>query len=100
MTWTVIFFLAFGCYLEKATGMLVFGRLSSDGRIRAIGALLPPALMAALIGLQTFGNNGDVLFNSRLAGVAAGALAALRNAPFWLVLIIAATTTAIVRAVS
>lgn len=99
MTWTLILLLAGGCYLEKAAGMLVFGRFSANRRLRSIGALLPPALLAGLIGLQTYGNSGDVLFNTRLAGVVAGGLAASRNAPFWLVLIIAAATTAILRAV-
>ncbi len=98
MTWTLILVLAAGCYLEKAAGMLLLGRFSADGRLRSIGALLPPALLAGLIGLQTYSNSGDVLFDTRLAGVIAGGLAALRNAPFWLVLIIAAATTAILRA--
>ncbi len=99
MSWTVILLLAAGCYLEKAAGMLLFGRFSATGRFRAIGALLPPALMAALIGLQTYGDAGDPLFDTRLAGVVAGGLAAWRNAPFWLVVIIAGATTALLRAV-
>lgn len=65
-----------------------------------IGQLLPPALLAALVVSQTVVTGTSLTVDARLAGVLAGAVAVWRRAPFWLVLIVAATVTAVVRQLS
>lgn len=122
MSWTTIGLLAAGAYLFKAMGLLVFGpatigrsRRESDpeatvegrpgggapanaGVALRLGQLLPPALLAALVVSQTVVTDSRLVIDARLAGVVAGALAVLRGAPFWLVLVVAAAVTATVRA--
>ncbi len=100
MSWTAILLLSAGCYAQKAAGMLALGRIGADGRLRSIGTLLPPALLAALVALQTVSTDGVFDVDARLVGVVAGGIAAWRKAPFWLVVTIAAVTTALLRQAS
>lgn len=116
MSWTTIGLLAAGAYLFKALGFLVLGPLSLRGQIEGeesqqavagraglairVGQLLPAALLAALVVSQTVTSGTDLVVDARLAGVTAGAVAVWRRAPFWLVLVIAAATTALIRLVS
>lgn len=113
MSWTAILALAAGAYLFKAIGLLIVGpatlraaggaTTTTDGAdgdqniwLR-LGQLLPPALLAALVVSQTVTTGTSLVIDARLAGVAAGAIGVWRGAPFWLVLVIAATTTALLR---
>ena len=100
MSWAAIAVIAVGSFGFKAAGMFGLGRLMTGTTMRALGALLPPALLAALVGVQTFTTGTDLVFDARAAGVAAGAIAVWRRAPFWLVVALAAAVTAILRALS
>ncbi len=115
MSWTAILLLAGGAYFFKALGLLVLGPATlrgatdarsrddsteEDGVLLRIGKLLPPALLAALVVSQTVATGTDLVIDARLAGVAAGAVAVWRGAPFWLVLVISATTTALLRLIA
>ena len=118
MSWGAILVLAGGAYLFKALGLLVVGPLlarsagddgdagsgapgdgSAGGWPLELGQLLPPALLAALVANQTVSDGMGLVVDARLPGVAAGALAVWRGAPFWLVLVVAASVTATVRLV-
>jgi len=126
MSWTAILILAGGAYLFKAVGLVVIGPLaqraarrdpapSVDGDRAATGRndrgpadrlieaaqLLPPALLAALVVSQTVVTGTELTVDARLVGVLAGGTAAIwKKAPFWLVLVIAASVTAAIRAVA
>ena len=63
-------------------------------------ALLPAALLPALIAVQTLTTDDRWVVDARAAGVAAAILAAWRRAPFPLVIVIGAAVAALVRAVS
>lgn len=65
-----------------------------------LGQLLPPALLAALVVNQTVTDGQELVLDARLAGVMAGAVAVWRGGPFWLVILIAAAVTGILRAVA
>lgn len=106
MSWTTILTLAGGAYLFKALGLLVFGPAVGaggaagsrpDGAAMRVGRLLPPALLAALVVSQTVVTGSRLVIDARLAGVMAGAVAVWRGAPFWLVLVVAASVTALLR---
>lgn len=111
MSWTAIAVLAAGAYLFKAIGLLVVGPLAnrsvasgepdgdegSGGWPLQLGQLLPPALLAALVVNQTVTDGQELVIDARLAGVLAGAVAVWRGAPFWLVIVIAAAVTALLR---
>ncbi|MEM9655234.1 MAG: AzlD domain-containing protein [Actinomycetota bacterium] len=121
MSWTAILVLAAGAYICKAIGLLVVGPLTNRRTGRPVGAaaggeqtaadeagllvragqLLPPALLAALVVSQTVVTGTELTVDARLAGVVAGGTAAVwKQAPFWLVLVIAATVTALIRQLS
>ena len=99
MSWVAIGVLAVGAYGLKVFGVMVLGRLA-DGvavRFEPLTALIPAALFSALVAVQTFGGDGRLVVDARSWGVAAGAVAVGRRAPFVVVVVVAMTTTALVR---
>lgn len=98
MTWGAILALAAGAYAFKALGLLVLGPRASSGPALRVVALLPPALLAALVAVQTFATGTDLTVDARAVGVGVAAIAAWRRAPFVMVVVIGAAVTAFVRA--
>ena len=99
MTWAAILAGAAGCYAWKLLGLSVPPRVLEDERLQRVAALLPVALLAALIAVQTITTDGHLTLDARAAGVAVAAVAVWRRAPFLLVVFLAALTSALVRAV-
>ena len=58
---------------------------------------MPVALLAALIGVQTFAAGQRVVFDARLVGLAVAGFAVWRRWPFLVVVGLAAASTALVR---
>lgn len=100
MSWAAILVLAAGAYLFKASGLLLFGGSGENGLAVRVGRLLPPALLSALIVVQTIGATGGkgLTLDARAAGIAAAAMAAWRRAPFIVVIVVGAAVTALLRA--
>jgi len=63
-------------------------------------ALLPAALLPALIAVQTLSTDDRWVVDARAAGVGAAVLAAWRKAPFPVVIALGAVVTALVRALA
>lgn len=82
----------------KATGPLLLGPRPLPERMLALVGLLAPALLAALVVTQAVGGNREIVLDARLPGLAAGAVAAFLRAPLLAVIVIAAATTALARA--
>ncbi|WP_230312931.1 AzlD domain-containing protein [Nakamurella alba] len=97
MLWAAILVASVGCYLFKLAGMSVPAGLLARPAVQRIAALLPIVLLAALIAVQTVSSGQRLLIDARLAGVAVAVIAAWRRAPFLLILVLAAVTTALVR---
>jgi branched chain amino acid efflux pump len=95
--WTAILVASAGCFALKLAGLSLPARVVGDGRAVA---LLPVALLAALVGLQTFASGTALVLDARVAGLAAALVAVRLRAPFLVVVACAAATTALVRAVS
>ena len=55
-------------------------------------------MLAALVVTQVFADDRDLVVDSRLVGLATGAVAVLARAPLIAVVVVAAASTAIVRA--
>jgi branched chain amino acid efflux pump len=100
MTWTLILVLAAAAYSFKVLGLIVIGRRPLPGPLERCLALIPAALIAALVVNDTFADGKDLVIDARAAGVAAAALAAWRRAPLIVVIVIGAAVTATVRRVS
>jgi branched-subunit amino acid transport protein len=98
--WWAVLAGAAGCYLFKLAGLSVPARLLSGARVRALSALLPVALLTALIAVQVFTDADGLTVDARAGGLLAAVVALLLRAPFLAVVVIAAATTAVLRAVS
>lgn len=97
-TWIAIGVTALGCYVVKLVGLLVPAGALEKPLVRRLAALLPVALLAALTAQQTFGDGQAVVWDARVAGVAAAAVALVLRAPFLLVVGAAVVVTAGARA--
>jgi len=97
MLWAAILSASAGCYLFKLAGLSVPASVLARPAVQRIAALLPVVLLAALIAVQTFGSGRTLVIDARLAGVAVAGVAAWRRAPFLLILVLAAATTALFR---
>ena len=100
MSWTAILLLAGLAYSFKAIGLVALDGVELPDWFAKITALLPPALLAALVVVQTFAVGTHWEVDARIVGVAAGCVAVWRKAPFLVVVIVAAGTTAAIRAVA
>jgi branched chain amino acid efflux pump len=93
--WTAILLASGGCFALKLAGLSIPARLIEESRAVAI---LPVALLAALVGIQTFSTGDTLALDARVAGLAAALVAVRLRAPFLVVVACAAATTALVRA--
>ncbi|MBW3657186.1 MAG: AzlD domain-containing protein [Actinobacteria bacterium] len=99
MSWTAVLLLSAGAYLLKVAGVLGGRYAVRPVALRTV-ALLPPALLAALVVVQTFGGEGGVVLDERAAGLAVAGVAVWRRAPFVVVVVLAAAVTAGLRALA
>ena len=84
--------------LKGAGPVLAGGReLPSGGG--AIG-LLAPALLAALVATGAFASDGELVLDERGAGLAAAGAAVALKAPLLMVIVVAAVTAALIRAIA
>lgn len=100
MSWAAIFVLAGGAYLLKALGVFVLGGRELPPPVARCVALLPAALLPALIAVQTLTTDDRWVVDARAAGVGAAIVAAWRRAPFPVVILLGAAVTAGVRALT
>jgi branched-subunit amino acid transport protein len=97
MNWALILALAVGAYAFKATGLVLLGgRVLPERLVRCV-ALLPAALLAALIVTGTFADGQSLVLDARAGGVGVAAVAAWRGLPFPIVIVLAAAVTAVLR---
>lgn len=98
MTATVVLIgLAAGTYGLKAAAPLLLSGRDLPRRIALLADLLPAALLAALVLVSTMTHDGATVIDARLVGLAAAAVALVARAPFILVVVAAATATALTR---
>ncbi len=98
MLWVVIVAVALASAAIKAAGPVLVGGRELPQRATAVVALLAPALLAALVVSETFGEDRDLMLDERALGVAIAAIALALRAPVLLAVALAAATTALVRA--
>lgn len=100
MIWAAVIVASLGCYLLKLAGMSLPEGLLDRPDVQRVAALLPVALLAALVVVGTFEADGELVIDARLAGVGAAIVALLLRAPFLVVIVVAAVTTALLRALT
>jgi branched-subunit amino acid transport protein len=92
--WPLVLIASIGCFALKLAGHSVPQTVLDRPRVRRIAALLPVALLAALVAVQTFGSGQTLVVDARLPGVAAAAIALLLRAPFLVVVVVAGVVAA------
>jgi hypothetical protein len=100
MTWGIVVLLAAGVWGQRLIGMFVGGRVLA--RVPALGrlaTLIPAAVVMAVIVQLSITAGRSLVIDARLAGMAVAAVLVWRRAPFVAVVVAAAATTAVVRAV-
>ena len=100
MTWTFVFALAATAYAFKVLGLVLIGDRRLPPMLDRCLALIPAALIAAIVVKDTFSVGQHLQLDARAAGVAAAAVAAWRKAPLIAVIVIGAAMTAALRAVT
>lgn len=100
MSWAAILALGGGAYAFKALGLVVLDHTRLPPAFSTVSGLLPPALLAALIVVQTFSDGTDLTVDARAAGLVAGSVAVALRAPFVIVVLSAAGVTAGLRALA
>lgn len=78
----------------KYFGHSVPEKYLANPRMLRINTLIPIALLSALVGVQTLAEKSSLVIDQRLAGVAVAAIALALKAPYFVVVISAALTSA------
>jgi branched-subunit amino acid transport protein len=98
--WLLVALVGAGTVALKGVGPLVLGGRRLPERLTGAVSLLAPTLLAALIVTQTFAGGRGLVIDSRVAGVAAAALAIALRAPVLVVVVVAAVAAAATRALT
>lgn len=91
--------LAVGTYTMRLSGVLLRERLELSDSLLRLLPMAATALLAALAATAALTESGGFAGVARPAGVAVGALLAWRRVPFVLVVLAAAGTAALLRAI-
>lgn len=97
MSWLLVLLLAAGAYAFKVLGLVVLGGRHVPPRVERCLALVPAALLTALVVKDTFSTGAELVVDARAAGVGVAAVAAWRRAPLVVVIALGALVTALVR---
>ncbi|MFF5204592.1 AzlD domain-containing protein [Streptosporangium sp. NPDC000396] len=96
--WWAVTATCLGCYALKLAGLSAPRWVLDHPQVQRFAALVPVALLAALIAVQTFAHGQALHLDlPRTAGLGAAVVALLLRAPFLVVLATAAVVTATLR---
>ena len=97
--WMMIIALAASAYLLKMFGLVVLGSRQLPKVFDRCLSLIPAALLSALVLKDTFSVGQSLVFDARVAGFVVAVVAAWRRAPLIVVVVLAASATALLRAI-
>lgn len=97
MTWTLIILLTLGAYAFKVTGLVILGGRTLPPIFERCLALIPAAVVTALVMKDTFTQGQELVLDARALGIAVAVIAAWRKAPLIVVIVLGAAVTALVR---
>jgi uncharacterized membrane protein len=97
MIWAPLLVACAACYVIKLAGLSMPQRVLQDPRIQRTVPLLPVALLAGLIAINTFSSGMHLVLDARAAALAVAGATVLLRAPFLVVVVGAAATAALVR---
>ena len=100
MSWAAIIALGLASYALKAIGPIAVGRRPVPADVAEVLGLIAVPVLAALILVQTFDGAGRLVLDARVPAMCVAALLVWRRAPFLVVVLGAAATAALLRAVA
>ena len=95
--WVAIVAVTLASAAIKAAGPILVGGRELPPQVNAVIALLAPALLAALVVTETFGEDGRLVLDERALGVGVAAIALALRAPVLLAVALSALVTALAR---
>jgi hypothetical protein len=97
MTWSALLIAALGCYALKLAGLSVPPRVLEHPVVERVADLIPVALLAALVAVQTFASGSELTVDARALGLLFAAGLLLLRAPFLVVVFGAGVVAALAR---
>ena len=97
MIWAGVLVASAACYALKLAGLSLPQSWLSAPRLQRTVPLIPVALLAALVGTQTFSTGQHLVLDVRAAALVVAVGAVLLRAPFLVVVVAAAATAALLR---
>ena len=94
--WWVLLGTSVACLALKVLGHVAPERWFAHPRLQRVNALIPIALLSALVVSEAFVTKTRIVIDHRLAGVAVALAALLAKLPFPVVVVSAALTSALV----
>ena len=95
--WVAIVAVTLASAAIKAAGPILVGGRELPPRVNAVIALLAPALLAALVVTETFGEDSHLVLDERALGIGVAAVALALRAPVLFAVALAALVTALAR---
>ena len=83
-------------FLLKYSGHSVPEKWLAHPKIQRVNALIPIALLSALVAVQSFSEKSKLMIDQRLAGLCVAVMALMLKAPFPIVVISAAVSSAVI----
>lgn len=94
--WIVVIGSSIALFALRYSGYLVPEKYLTNPRVLRINTLIPIALMSAMVGVQTVTEKGALVIDQRLAGITVAVVALMLKAPYFVVMISAALTSALI----
>lgn len=95
--WLAVVIVAVSAAAMKSAGPVALGGRELPERVGPLVAALAPALLAALVVTNTFGDGQALAVDARVVGVGAAAACIALRAPLLAAVVVAAVATALVR---
>jgi branched-subunit amino acid transport protein len=96
--WIVVALVGAATIVIKGVGPVFLGGRELPDTLNALLLMLAPAVLGALVVTQAVGGDRELVFDERLFGLGAAALAIVLRAPLLAVVVVAAAVTAAARA--
>jgi len=100
MSWAFVLTLSATAYAFKVLGLVVVGDRRLPAVVDRCLALIPAALVAAIVVKDTLSQGQHLQLDARAIGVGVAVLAAWRRLPLIVVIVVGAAATAVVRALT
>jgi len=97
MIWAGVLIASAACYGLKLAGLSLPEAWLRDARLQRTVPLIPVALLAALVAIQTFSTGQHLVLDVRVVSLGVAIIAVALRAPFLVVVLAASATAALIR---